>query len=190
MRGAALDHAGCAGAQTGRVEMTRDGTDGSGLKMATGSRKFLLSIALIAVLLAGGMMVAGWLEATKPPAQRSGERPPPPLVSVRPVIEEDIREYFTGYGSARAEADALLASEVTGVVVEVAEGLKDGAHVEAGQLLVSIDDRQYRQQLARQGRPLWSGSKDHGTTRPLDKQGPLEDMEKRPIRKQRRRTSD
>ncbi len=117
--------------------------------MATGLKRFLFSITLMALLLAGGMMIAGWLHATKPPAQRTGELPSPPLVKLRTVAEEDIQEYFTGYGSARAEADAVLAAEVTGVVVEVAKGLNDGAHVEAAQLLVRIDDRQYRQQLVR-----------------------------------------
>jgi len=75
--------------------------------------------------------------------------PPPLLVNVRTVAEEDVQEYFTGYGSARAKTDVLLAAEVHGLVVEVAEGLNDGVHVEAGQLLVRIDDRQYFQQLAR-----------------------------------------
>ncbi len=117
--------------------------------MRTGLRKFLLSIALIVVVLVGGTMIAGWLHATRAPAERSGERPLPPLVNVRTVAREDIREYFTGYGTARAEVDALLAAEVYGLVVEVAKGVNDGAHVEAAQLLVRIDDRQYQQQLAR-----------------------------------------
>lgn len=117
--------------------------------MATGFRRFVLSVALIIALLAGGVMVAGWLHATKPPAERSTAPPLPPLVRARTVEREDVPEFFVGYGTARADADAVLAAEVPGVVVAVAPGLKDGAHVEAGQLLVGIDDRRYRQQSAR-----------------------------------------
>jgi multidrug efflux pump subunit AcrA (membrane-fusion protein) len=117
--------------------------------MATGFRRFLLSVVLIIMLLVGGIMIAGWLHATKPPAERSSAPPLPPLVRVQTVVRQDVPEFFVGYGTARADEDAVLAAEVPGVVVEVADGLKDGVHVEAGQLLVHIDDRQYQQQLAR-----------------------------------------
>ena len=52
-----------------------------------------------------------------------------------------------GYGSARPYRSALLTAEVAGEVVELAEGLQDGSPVEAGQLLVRIDDRRYVQML-------------------------------------------
>ena len=117
--------------------------------MARGFRKFLLSVGLIGFLLAGGVMIAGWLYSTKPPPVRTAEPPLPPLVKVRTMVPEDIQEYFIGYGTARAKVDAVLAAEVRGVVVQIAEGLDDGVHVEAGQLLARIDDRQYRQHVSR-----------------------------------------
>ncbi len=119
--------------------------------MTTGLRKFISSFALIAIFLAFGIVAAVWLYSTKPEAERSLDAPLPPMVNVRTIVEEDLREIFTGYGSARADVDVILASEVRGVVVEVSEGLNDGVHVESGQLLVRIDDRPYRQQLAKAG---------------------------------------
>ncbi len=117
--------------------------------MRTGLRKFIVSVVLMVLLIAGGVMIAGWLSATRPPAERTAEPAPPPLVNVEQVVLEDIREFFVGYGSARADRDIRLTAEVSGVIVETAPGLNDGALADAGTLLVRIDDRQYRHQLAR-----------------------------------------
>lgn len=117
--------------------------------MAPGFRRFLFSSCVIVILLTGGGVTAGWLLSTKPKALQTDELRLPLLVKVHLVSLEDKQEFFTGYGTARAEVDASLASEVRGVVVEIAQGLDEGSHVEKGQLLVRIDDRQYQQRFSR-----------------------------------------
>lgn len=112
-------------------------------------RRLVLSIVLSALLIGGGVLVAGWLYETRPVADRSADPPQPPMVHVQTVVQEDILEHFTGYGTARADHYVVLAAEVNGVIVEVAPDLRDGSFVAKDQMLVRIDDRRYRRQLER-----------------------------------------
>ena len=117
--------------------------------MAFPFRKTAVSIILIVVPLCAATLAFRWLYATRPHAEHSDVVVPPPLVQVHRVAVEDIPETFVGYGTARAALEATLTAEVSGVVVEVADGLDDGADVERAQPLIRVDDREYRQQLAR-----------------------------------------
>ncbi len=117
--------------------------------MSNRFRKLLVSVVLIVLLLVGGVMISGWLYRTKPEAERTAEPSPPPLVEVVTVERTDVREVFVGYGSARADRDVVIASELAGVVTALAPGLNDGTAVTAGELLVEIDDRQYVRQVSR-----------------------------------------
>ena len=117
--------------------------------MSRGFRKLLLSVALSAIVVAAGIAMAAWLHATKPAAQRTAKKELTPLVRVLPVTSSDVGQQFVGYGSARAERDVLLAAELSGVIVAVTPGLNDGVSVNAGELLVRIDDRRHKQQFKR-----------------------------------------
>lgn len=112
-------------------------------------RKFVVSLTLIVALMVAGSLVAAYLHATRPMPERTGEPPLPPVVELHTLHTEDVPEFFTGYGSARADRRTVVTSEVTGLITEVAQGLEDGSPVEDGQLLVRIDDREYGHQLAR-----------------------------------------
>ncbi len=117
--------------------------------MTIRARRLLISALLIPAVLACGGMVAGWLYATKPPAERTAEPAPPPLVEVVTVTRGDIPVSFVGYGSARSDRDVVITAEVSGMVVALSAGLNDGSVVTTGQILVEVDDRRYMQQVAR-----------------------------------------
>ncbi len=61
----------------------------------------------------------------------------------------DLQERFVGYGTSRADVRTTLSAQVTGTIVAVAEGIRDGVRVVKGQRLLDIDERDYRQQLVR-----------------------------------------
>jgi len=107
------------------------------------------AVSTVAVLLILGAGAAGfrWLVSTKPEATRSTEVSLPPLVEVQTLVAEDLVQEFVGYGSARADREVVLAAESAGQVVELSDGVKDGSHVTPGEVLLRIDDRQYRRQL-------------------------------------------
>lgn len=112
-------------------------------------RRFLLSILLIATLLgAGGLGFWMLVHFAPPPPRRSVERP---MLIVRGVRVEprDAVERLAGFGTARAKRFARVAAEVAGTVIERSDALEVGNTVLAGTVLVRIDERDYRQQLAR-----------------------------------------
>ena len=119
---------------------------------ASSSRKdgvvrFVVSAVAVLLILGAGAAGFQWLLATKPLATRSGELSLPPLVEVQTLVPEDLVQEFVGYGSARADRQVLIAAEGAGQVVELSDGVKDGSRVKPGDVLLRIDDRQYRRQL-------------------------------------------
>lgn len=115
------------------------------------SRKtiFLRSLLLLAVLLGTGGTVGRVLIALRvePPRRSAGTLPP--LVEVTLLREETVVEWFTGYGTASAIRKANVAAEVAATVVERVENIRAGSAVDAGQILVRLDDREYRFALDR-----------------------------------------
>jgi multidrug resistance efflux pump len=66
------------------------------------------------------------------------------------VVEpEDVAERFVGYGTAQPDRVANLAAEVAATVVELVGDIEAGSAVRREQLLIRLDDREYRYALAR-----------------------------------------
>lgn len=107
----------------------------------------IVSAGLVLLLLSAGYGGFVALVKTRPTAKRTSSKPAPPLVNVQTLVSKDIQEDFVGYGSARADRESLISAEVSGLVTHVPERIKDGALVDKGEILVRIDDRQYRRQL-------------------------------------------
>lgn len=112
-----------------------------------GSARFLASAVAVLLILDAGAAGYWWLVTTKPVATRSGELSLPPLIEVQILVPENLVQEFVGYGSARADHQVLIAAEGAGQVVELSDGVKDGSRVKPGDVLLRIDDRQYRRQL-------------------------------------------
>ncbi|MBN2563178.1 MAG: efflux RND transporter periplasmic adaptor subunit [Phycisphaerae bacterium] len=127
-----------------------DRTVGKGGARSGGAfMRIALSVVLIVAMIGGASWIAVWLSKTKPHAQRRNVASLSPLVEVQVLSRQDVQEVFTGYGNARADQAVVLSAEVSGRIVDVPKGVKDGSRVVEDQVLARIDDRQYRQQLAR-----------------------------------------
>jgi len=112
-------------------------------------RKLLVSLSLIGIAFAGSASLALWLIRTKPPPVRR-ETPPSRLrVEVHTIVPQNVQEKLVGYGTARPDETATLGAQVTGKIVEVAPGLEDGCEVKKDQLLLRIQEDDYRFQLER-----------------------------------------
>lgn len=112
-------------------------------------RRVIISLVLIVALLAGGGGAAILLVRTAPTPPTSGEAQPALLVRGVTLNPQTVVEPIVGYGTARADRHAWITAEVSGEVVELKSDLRVGAAVEAGELLVRIDDRQYQRKLDR-----------------------------------------
>lgn len=87
---------------------------------------------------------AWWLLA--PQEGPRGQRPPT-AVNLAPSIERDLVDQVEAVGTSRAAQAVVVLAEVPGRVAEI--HFQQGQEVKRGQLLVSLDDRNARADLAR-----------------------------------------
>lgn len=128
-------------------------------------RKIAVSLILIAILSALGAGITVGLIHFKPKPPKVDRQRPPLSVQATTVGLQTLPEPFVGYGTAEAELEARVSAEVAGRVVELADQLKPGAAVRAGQLLVRIDEAEYLEKLE-QAESLLAG--DEATLSRLD----------------------
>ncbi|HUU98155.1 MAG TPA: biotin/lipoyl-binding protein, partial [Phycisphaerae bacterium] len=112
-------------------------------------RQLVVSLILIVVLLGVGIGVSQLLirKRSEAPAREPEQRAL--VVQAMRLEPRTVTEQIVGYGTARADRYGWISTQVAGEVAELAEGLKVGAEVKEGQLLVHIDEREYREQLRR-----------------------------------------
>ena len=107
------------------------------------SRRRLLKITLPLLVLAGAVLVAGYLQATKPRIERAEPREREWPIAAATVEIADIRPEITAFGEIVARRDTELRALVAGRVVEVGPNFADGGTVREGDLLVRIDPFDY-----------------------------------------------
>ncbi len=108
--------------------------------------RVVVSLSLFVGLLAAGYAGMRVLASLKKPPARGGEALPRLIVEVQPLSRTDYVEWLLGYGTARAVRESTVVAEVQGLVKWLSPKLEPGQYVEAGEELVRLDDRDYRQQ--------------------------------------------
>ncbi len=114
-----------------------------------GKAKVLRSIVLIFLLIGSGSGVAALLYVTRAQLAQRDIAVLPPVVDSVTVHREDVTEWFVGYGSVVPDRSVNLAAEVASAVVERVNNIEAGSVVGGGQLLIRLDDREYRHSLDR-----------------------------------------
>ncbi len=108
------------------------------------TKRIIVSLVLAVLLLGMGIVSASILIAlAKEPPRREIEFLPP-LVETMVVTPQDVQEWIPAYGSVRAIRRTNVAAEVSATVVERPETIRAGADVTEGQILLRLDDREYR----------------------------------------------
>jgi RND family efflux transporter MFP subunit len=96
----------------------------------------------IILLAMGG---AAWqLMANSPKAKHQSVAPQPPLVSTMQVFPQDVHIPILTQGTVKPRTQISLAAEVSGRIVETAPQFADGAFFKQGDVLLRINDRDYR----------------------------------------------
>ena len=103
----------------------------------------LLQVALVVVIL----VVAGFatkllIDSRKPPAKQA-QVIDPPLVRVLEVAWAEMRLDVEANGTVSPRTETTLVAQVAGVVTSVSPALVAGGFFAAGDVLVSIDEREY-----------------------------------------------
>ncbi len=109
-------------------------------------RAFILSLKTIIPLaiILGGYILAQYLLATGPQPQK---RPPidrTPVVEAETVVPQDYTVHLSASGIVKARTQSHLVSEVAGKIIAVSPKFRPGAYIEAGTLLLTLDDTDYQ----------------------------------------------
>lgn len=118
-----------------------DAPKGSGLM--TFVRRFAMIIAPVGVIV-GVFVIMGILDATKPKPEKKDGPPAALAVQVAPVEQRATRLSITVQGQAMPRTQASLAAQVSGRIVAVDPAFAAGGAFRKGQMLVRIDDADYR----------------------------------------------
>ncbi len=85
--------------------------------------------------------------SSKEEPERRRFAPPSPAVTVRTLQVEDYKINLRSQGEVRARTESSLIPEVRGRIVNVSANFQEGAFFEKGDVLLEIDDRDYRTEL-------------------------------------------
>lgn len=106
------------------------------------------AIAIPVLILMASVGIYQILHATKPEPEKKEEAPRPLSLFVESVrqVDKTLNVKVTGEVRARNEID--LVAQVTGRIVSMSEAFTEGSAVQPGEVLVEIDDRDYRVAVA------------------------------------------
>ena len=110
--------------------------------------RIIISLILITVLIAGGGLGFQFFKSLKKPPERASQAKPRTAVRVMRASLDDYTERFSGYGLARALRRTEVQAEVVGLVQWVSPNLESGRAVTEGEVLVKLDDRDFRETVA------------------------------------------
>lgn len=107
-------------------------------------RKFVLPAAVLIV--AAGAYVL--IKANPPQAKRFGGAPQTKmLVEAQTLQNQPFQMDITSYGVVKPRTQSELVAQVSGQISYVSPNLRDGGFFEKGELLLSIDDRDYQAEV-------------------------------------------
>jgi RND family efflux transporter MFP subunit len=109
------------------------------------SKKFILPLVILTV----SITAAVWMWFQKSPPQSLDVTPPVMLVDVVRAKSGTEQITVTAQGSVQPRTESLLVSEVSGLITEVSPAFVAGGFFSRGDLLVRIDDRNYRAEVKR-----------------------------------------
>ncbi|MFK8029001.1 MAG: efflux RND transporter periplasmic adaptor subunit [Gammaproteobacteria bacterium] len=112
-------------------------TDGLGLKIILGLIPLLVLLALF-VLAVGMKVFTPKSERRKPPA------PPAMTVEVLPIRPTTYQVVVESYGTVKPRTQSMMLAQVSGQVTSISPRLREGGFFEAGDTLLTIDERDYQ----------------------------------------------
>jgi len=115
-------------------------------KQAFFKRKWV-QVGLAIAVIAGGLIGSKALVSTAPTATRKPPEKTARLVSTESVKAGDYSVSLLGYGVVQAEQQITLQARVSGTVQKIGPKFVPGASFEKGDVLVQLDDTDYRIEL-------------------------------------------
>lgn len=99
---------------------------------------------IAAAIIIGAVIVLAVLVATRPTAQRQKPQAPVTLVTLHQVTADPTPVTVTGWGTVTPKRSVSLVPQVSGRITAASPDLQAGAFVAAGEVLVEIENTDYR----------------------------------------------
>ncbi|MBX2846722.1 MAG: efflux RND transporter periplasmic adaptor subunit [Acidiferrobacterales bacterium] len=106
-------------------------------------RNNLKVVLPILLVLLTGIAVVFFLVMQPEPAPRRPDLTPPLTVAVYDIQAQQFQLNVQSYGTVTPRTQSMLISQVSGVVTEVSDNLREGSFFNKGDVLLKIDDRDY-----------------------------------------------
>lgn len=106
--------------------------------------KRIIRFLLPLLILIGGVAIGASLIATGPETSRQRPQTPPPSVEVMVLEPEDYQVRIASRGTISPRTQSTLVAEVAGRIVRVADHFRSGGFFEKGDVLLQLDERDYR----------------------------------------------
>ncbi|WP_372748423.1 efflux RND transporter periplasmic adaptor subunit [Litorivivens sp.] len=108
-------------------------------------KSFFISAVILGLAIAGAVT----LYLNRPEPAKVEIEATPLVVDVAEVVKQDVPVSVSSQGTISPRTQTILIAEVGGRVVKVSPKFKAGGFFEAGDMLLQIDDRDYRAELKR-----------------------------------------
>lgn len=130
-------------------------TDTPAVKNDNGKRRIATTLLICAVLVLGAAILLFLIYSTEPTASRDGAvRQSASLVDVTRGEHGTFRPTIEAMGTVRPAREISLSARVEGEIVELGDGFEPGGFVDAGEMLVAIDEADYRIAVEQRGSAL------------------------------------
>lgn len=108
----------------------------------------LFSVGIPLTILLASLVTAYFFFANRPVAKQNPNRLEAPLeIKTTQLKPQDYPIVIRSYGVVEPRSEATLIPQVSGMIVSVSENFREGGSFQKGEVLIRIDDRDYRNAL-------------------------------------------
>lgn len=109
-----------------------------------GRRKYILAVMILVIAIGGAIFIS-----KNPPEQRRGppSKAPQMNVEVTVVRPQQYQIELNSFGTVRPRTQSALVAQVSGQIRSISDNFREGGFFEAGEVLVQLDDRDYKADL-------------------------------------------
>lgn len=102
--------------------------------------RFLIPVLIVA----GAIYAASYMMSTAPKVERASPKQPVPVVEVIDLKPQNYKVQVSSRGTVDPRTQTTVVSEISGKIIEITSKFREGSFFKKGDLLLKIDDRDYK----------------------------------------------
>jgi len=104
---------------------------------------------IIPVVIISGFLLLAYVVKSNPPSAKRGKPSSAPQLSVevQTITAQDLPLTIDSYGTVKPRTQSHLFPQVSGEITDISENFREGGFFEKGEVLLSLDERDYRAEV-------------------------------------------